>query len=550
MMAALGLGLAPTMVEAAGNAPQPTICQRACWGARAPKSTTLNSTLTHAIIHHTAGPNDFNTNSQSDSAALVRAIQNYHLDVNGWSDIGYHFLVDKLGNRFEGRSGSMNSLVRGSHDGINVGSFGFNMLGYMHAPYNHAPTTAQRNALYDLIAWRMPNGFTGYGSGSYNGTTRRFVSGHRDVGSTVCPGDLAYPYIGTDPNGGEARNAINQRIVGTAPGIIIDNTSAQFTITGSWGTSTSAGFYGTDSLWASGGGTADTGRWTPNLTQSGVYEVYAWWVAGTNRATNAVYQINERGTIRNIPANQSANGGQWNLLGSFQFDAGTGGWIQLSDSGVASDKVVSADAVRLVRTGPLPTPTASPSPTASATPTASPSPTASASPTPSISPSATPSPTATATPTPTPTASPSPSPSPSPIPNIIVDNTDPGFSVSSTAWFTGTSVAGYYGSNYHARSTQAVSDPARWTVTLPTTGSYKVYARWTAASNRATAAPYQIIHSGGTTTVNVNQQTNNGVWVLLGTYNFAAGTAERVRLSCWTTAGFYVIADAVMFEAQ
>jgi hypothetical protein len=87
-------------------------------------------------------------------------------------------------------------------------------------------------------------------------------------------------------------------------------------------------------------------------------------------------------------------------------------------------------------------------------------------------------------------------------------------------------------------------------VTLPAAGTYKVSARWTAGSNRAPSAPYQIIHSGGTTTVNRNQQINGGTWQELGTFTFSAGTAERVRLSCWTTAGYYVIADAVRFEQQ
>ena len=59
-----------------------------------------------------------------------------------------------------------------------------------------------------------------------------------------------------------------------------------------------------------------------------------------------------------------------------------------------------------------------------------------------------------------------------------------------------------------------------------------------------------MVHTGGTATVNVNQQANGGTWVQLGQWNFYQGTAERVRLSCWTTAGYYVIADAVRFVKQ
>ncbi|MGF1571727.1 MAG: hypothetical protein ACFCU1_01500 [Sumerlaeia bacterium] len=49
----------------------------------------------------------------------------------------------------------------------------------------------------------------------------------------------------------------------------------------------------------------------------------------------------------------------------------------------------------------------------------------------------------------------------------------------------------------------------------------------------------------------MNQQANNGAWVLLGTWNLFQGTtADRIKLSCWTTPGAFVIADAVRFVKQ
>jgi uncharacterized lipoprotein YddW (UPF0748 family) len=129
-------------------------------------------------------------------------------------------------------------------------------------------------------------------------------------------------------------------------------------------------------------------------------------------------------------------------------------------------------------------------------------------------------------------------------PEYVVDNTDSGFAAS-TNWFASTSTAGYLGSNYRTRATASVSDSAAWNVNLPAAGNYEVFARWTAGSNRPTTAPYVIAHSGGSTTVNVNQTINNATWVSLGTFNFAAGNATRVRLSCWTTLGKYVVADGV-----
>lgn len=130
--------------------------------------------------------------------------------------------------------------------------------------------------------------------------------------------------------------------------------------------------------------------------------------------------------------------------------------------------------------------------------------------------------------------------------SVIVDNNSPGFSASSN-WTAGTSAADKYGSNYHFRNTQAISDQAVWTASLPTTKNYSVYAWWSQGSNRSATAPYTVVHAGGSASVSRNQQTNGGSWQLLGSYNMNAG-ANVVRLSCWTTAGYVVIADAIKWE--
>ena len=203
----------------AGSFPQPTICDRVCWSARAPQGTiTQEPDLTRAVIHHTAGASDYDTSSLEESKSKVRAIQNYHMDNLGWSDVGYHFLTDKLGNNFEGRDGSMTSFPRGAHDAVNDSSFGFNQMGYYHDPYNQEPTYEGRHAMYDVIAWRMPDGYSAYGGGPYGPASNAgYLCGHRDVGSTACPGDLLYAYIGTDLFAGEARDEVELRITGGDP---------------------------------------------------------------------------------------------------------------------------------------------------------------------------------------------------------------------------------------------------------------------------------------------------------------------------------------------
>jgi len=126
---------------------------------------------------------------------------------------------------------------------------------------------------------------------------------------------------------------------------------------------------------------------------------------------------------------------------------------------------------------------------------------------------------------------------------VILDNAQPGFTASAN-WQTGTMSPDKYGSDYRFRSTQAISDTATWAVNLPSAGSYQVYAWWPQGTNRSLTAPYIVYYNGGTQTVHVNQQINGGRWNSLTTQSMLAGS-NQVKLSCWTTTGSVVIADAI-----
>ncbi len=126
---------------------------------------------------------------------------------------------------------------------------------------------------------------------------------------------------------------------------------------------------------------------------------------------------------------------------------------------------------------------------------------------------------------------------------IIVDNSDAGFSCSAN-WSTGTMSADKYGINYRFRSTAAVSDAANWNFNIPTADTYQVYVWYPQGTNRSATAPYIVYYNGGSQSVQVNQQINGGTWVSLGTWSFAAGS-NNVKLSCWTTSGYIVVADAI-----
>jgi hypothetical protein len=128
--------------------------------------------------------------------------------------------------------------------------------------------------------------------------------------------------------------------------ITIDNPAATFV--GAWNLYGGAGetYYGTDMNWKAAGSGSATATWTPNIAEDGTYSVYAWWSSYKTRATNAKYTINHSGGSDVVQVSQKANGGKWNLLGTYEFVAGTSGSVVLSDD--ANGEVV-ADAVRIVR---------------------------------------------------------------------------------------------------------------------------------------------------------------------------------------------------------
>jgi len=208
----IAAGLLAAVTLNAGQAPDPGICVRACWGARAPNgSIGQSAVLNRAIVHHTADVGQFNTTSLGTSQANMRTLQNYCMDSLGYTDIMYNFCVDKLGNIFEARSGSMTGIPNSAHDGVNSGSFGYTLMGYFHPPYNHVPTTQMMNSYYNVIAWRQPSAWSPYGAGGYAGYGAGvgWLASHKAVFSTACPGDNIHNvYVGNNVNAGVMRDQV------------------------------------------------------------------------------------------------------------------------------------------------------------------------------------------------------------------------------------------------------------------------------------------------------------------------------------------------------
>lgn len=124
--------------------------------------------------------------------------------------------------------------------------------------------------------------------------------------------------------------------------VIVDNLSSGTSSVGTWNPSSTAGFYGTNSVYSSTVG--NTFTFPATLVPGTTYEVYAWWTAASNRYTAVPYQIRDGATLLGtVAVNQRLNGGQWNLLGTYVFN-NAGGSITVVQAG----GITIADAVRLV----------------------------------------------------------------------------------------------------------------------------------------------------------------------------------------------------------
>jgi hypothetical protein len=150
------------------------IVSRAEWGARLPKSVTAERNVVETFLHHSAGPHR--------GAAGVRAIQDYHMDRQGWSDIAYNFLIDPHDFRvYEGRGWGVRP---GSQKSYNTGTWSVCVLGNFQT---QIPSQGVLDVIANLISLghelgHIPLVLTG---------------GHKDAPgqSTSCPGQNLHSRI-------------------------------------------------------------------------------------------------------------------------------------------------------------------------------------------------------------------------------------------------------------------------------------------------------------------------------------------------------------------
>lgn len=130
------------------------------------------------------------------------------------------------------------------------------------------------------------------------------------------------------------------------PVITIDNNDPlAVTLTGAWTAAASTpGFYGSNYLHDGNTGKGSKSvRFTPDIPAAGDYEVFVRWVSGTNRSASVPVSIIAAGGTTVVPVNQQIDNGVWKSLGTYAFQAGTGGGVLISNSGTTGH--VIADAV-------------------------------------------------------------------------------------------------------------------------------------------------------------------------------------------------------------
>ncbi len=113
------------------------------------------------IIHH----------SGTDEGTF-ESIKQYHVETNGWRDIGYHYLITTDGKVYGGRT---ENAIGAHTKGENTSSIGICIVGNFD---NYKPTTLQLEGLNTLTKeiWSR------YG--------KIPLYGHNDFANTRCPGKL------------------------------------------------------------------------------------------------------------------------------------------------------------------------------------------------------------------------------------------------------------------------------------------------------------------------------------------------------------------------
>ena len=196
---------------------RPAIITREEWGCPDGATTSHGepsyTLVTHLVIHHTA-----TSNLAPNPLAVVRSIWNFHVFANGWSDIGYNYLIDRTGNIYEGRAGG-NDVIGAHFICANEGTCGIALIGTFVAK-GPSPDARASSALEELIAWLCDRNSIDPLSSKFHAPSQldlASICGHLDGNAastesgtcpknTLCPGQNLYALLP------EIRNSVSNRV--------------------------------------------------------------------------------------------------------------------------------------------------------------------------------------------------------------------------------------------------------------------------------------------------------------------------------------------------
>jgi hypothetical protein len=166
----------PTLDFLAGRVP---LKLRGAWTDVAPRPWLLRpaAAFTRITVHHRGGPPSTAT-AEGEVIRQLDGVLTSHRN-RGYGDVGYHFIIDYAGRVWEGRSLS----YEGAHvSGENQRNLGIMVLGNYE---DQACSNGESRALSRLVL----------ALGEHFGIRRRHVYGHRDLGSSLCPGRHLYRQV-------------------------------------------------------------------------------------------------------------------------------------------------------------------------------------------------------------------------------------------------------------------------------------------------------------------------------------------------------------------
>src|SRR4051794_37856643 len=87
-------------------------------------------------------------------------------------------------------------------------------------------------------------------------------------------------------------------------------------------------------------------RYTPKIPEAGFYPVYAWTSSGGDRATDQLYRVSHTGGITEVTVNHRRVGNGLVYLGTYYFEAGSKGYVDISNRSNTAGSIVVADMIR------------------------------------------------------------------------------------------------------------------------------------------------------------------------------------------------------------